>query len=123
MKKTFQDLLVSVENGFPSIYTSYDVIKLLNSIKIEQTPAAIDVEKLLLSLKSGIEESISKIRADEVVDFSSAEFSINYDKQVELDDISFEPDRVIEVVFDACKTIIKDFLTNADASEEEPTAE
>jgi hypothetical protein len=46
---------------------------------------------------------------NDVIDFDSAEFSINYDNRVELDDINFNVDTLMDEVDEAINDVIEVF--------------
>ena len=89
-----------VEKSFPSVYTKQDVFHLLDeyadrvstyvfeNVKEEKPSRSISLEgvdELSTLLMKSITSKIDRLDSEDVVDFSSACFSIGYSNQVEID--------------------------------------
>jgi len=69
------------------------------------------VEELSELLCKAINSKVERLDSEEVVDFSSAGFSIGYSNQVEIDNIDFNSDAVTEVVDIAVAEVLHDFFS------------
>lgn len=85
MKK--HEMIEQIENNnLGSIYSKEDVIRLIEQIEAEPAEMKIN-SKTITILTNKITEYLENIDACDLVDFSSADFSISYRNQVELDSI------------------------------------
>ena len=85
MKK--HEMIEQIENNnLGSIYSKEDVIRLIEQIEAE--PAEMKINpKTITILTNKITEHLENMDASDLVDFESADFSISYRNQVELDSI------------------------------------
>lgn len=115
-----------VTNSFPSIFSREDVKHQLEEFgyglitiimempEEEKTSTAISAERIKeLSdlLKSSITSKVDRLDANEVVDFDSASFAINYNNCVELETIDFESSNITNEVEIAVDEVLHDFFT------------
>jgi hypothetical protein len=115
-----------VTNSFPSIFSREDVKHQLEEFgyglitiilempDAEKTSTAISAERIKeLSdlLKSSIASKVDRLDANEVVDFDSASFAINYNNCVELETIDFESHNIVNEVEIAVDEVLHDFFT------------
>lgn len=103
MKK--QEVLLAVTNCASSIFSKEDVINLINSVEESNSNLEAIVKKLE-SLQESISYDVQNLSADEVVDYSSAEFSIGYNNRLEIEDISLNVDRLNEIVENSIVNLI-----------------
>jgi hypothetical protein len=111
----FELEILKVVEAFPSIYTKDDVVSLLNVLRTNTLNEAADALSEANKAAAGItEEQFQEFAADvnrkfedelnrgniEVYDPSSAEFSINYNNQIELENIDFNSDAVTDELHD-----------------------
>jgi hypothetical protein len=111
----FELEILKVVEAFPSIYTKDDVVSLLNVLRTNTLNEAADALSEANKAAAGItEEQFQEFAADvnrkfedelnrgniEVYDASSAEFSINYNNQIELENIDFNSDAVTDELHD-----------------------
>jgi len=115
-----------VNKSFPSVYTKQDVIHLLNEFsdtistyvfenveekKTSRFMSLEGVEELEQLLIKALYKGIEKLDSEEVVDFSSAGFSISYNNTIEIDNIDYLSDNITEVVDVAVAETLRDFFT------------
>jgi len=106
----FELEILKVVEAFPSIYTKDDVVSLLNVLRTNTLNEAAELKPTV-----GVtEEQFQEFAADvlrklesslcngniEVYDQSSAEFSINYDNRVELENIDVLTDNITDELHD-----------------------
>lgn len=103
MKK--QEVLLAVTNCASSIFSKEDVINLINSVEESNSNLEAIVKKLE-SLQESISYDVQNLSADEVVEYSSAEFSIGYNNRLEIEDISLNVDRLNEIVENSIVNLI-----------------
>ena len=128
MYTNIQQAVASVENAFPSIYTKDDVIKLLNSIEIEAPKSGFKVTKeqideLVENIENRLERNANNLSTEDVVDMSSAEFSIGYGNCIELDSIDINSSDITSEMMSGVEDVIADFFEKVDAINEEETEE
>jgi hypothetical protein len=92
MNQVFDNARTKVLNAFPSIYTKDDVIKLINELQTEaythqQTLPKKDGDELQSILLEALERAIDNMDSSDIVDYDTAEMSINYRNHVELESI------------------------------------
>lgn len=93
MYSNIQQAVASVQNAFPSIYTKDDVIKLLESIQIQESSGKLSneqIEELTRSIQERVVRVIDRADVSEVVDLGSAEFEISYNNQLELSSVDLD---------------------------------
>ena len=95
MKK--ENVLLVVKGSISSIFTKEDVINLINSIEESNSNLEKVISKLE-NLQSTISYNFQNLSSDEVVDYSSVELNINYNNQIEIEDMSLNIDRLNEIV-------------------------
>jgi hypothetical protein len=121
-----------VETSFPSIFSKQDVLKVLDTYTEaifatiqgmkEQGPVMSleGIQDLSEQLMSAISRRVDRLEAEEVVDYSSACFSINYSNTVEIDSIDYMSDTITQEVENAVDEVLHDYFTS---KEEEAVAE
>ena len=83
---TKKQTLELLEKQMPSFYSLDQVIELIKDIEVG---SVIDVDGLYKEIKVHLEENIDEMDSEEAIDFSSAEFSLNYN-EVSLDDVKID---------------------------------
>jgi hypothetical protein len=108
--KSLSEVIESVENNnLGSIYSKEDVIKMLNSIAIEEGNAPFKIDALVKLIETHICGQISDMSSDNACDFSSAEFSLSYNT-IELDCVDLEPKNIASEATNGLEDVIADFL-------------
>ena len=91
MKQTFENTKTTVKNSISSIFSKDDVIAILNSLETqlqnEQPSLDIDKVRFYSKLESLIDNNIGNLDSDDIVDFGSAELSLDYNNKVIIDGI------------------------------------
>lgn len=104
-------------DAYPSIFSKDDVITLLSSLRTESLhaihemlpqPAAylIDEEKFqefASAVRNQLENFLDQNNS-EVIDYDSAEFNINYDRRIEIENIDLNNDAITEELDDILST-------------------
>lgn len=111
----FELEVLQVVEAFPSIYTKDNVVSLLNVLRTKVLHEVADALSEANKAAAGItEEQFQEFAADvnrklesslcngniEVYDQSSAEFSINYNNQIELENIDVLTDNITDELHD-----------------------
>ena len=106
---TIDNLFISEINRvlttFPSIYSNNDVVSLLENLKLtvldavskEKTTSGI-TEEQFQEFGTSVSHALERVLydSDQVVDIHSAEFSIDYDNRISVENISVNADFVTE---------------------------
>jgi hypothetical protein len=124
--QALQDQKKDVDNSFPSIFSredvkhqleefGYGVITIIMEMKEEEkSPRSISLEgvdELSTLLMKSITSKIDRLDSEDVVDFSSAGFSIAYNNTIEIDSIDYMSDNIIENIDIAVTEVLHDFFT------------
>ena len=104
-----------LKNQLPGFYSVEQVINLIE--KIEEKENSTSTKKLE-ELQSNIINRFHNLGADEVVDYDSAEFSINYNNRVEIDDISINVDNLNDLV----ESVIQEYIDELNQDKEEQSS-
>lgn len=114
-----------VNDSFPSVYTKQDVIHLLDefadristyvfeNVKDEKPSRSMSlegVEELSELLIKTINNKIERLDSNDVVDYSSASFSIGYNNQVEIDTIDLIESEITDIVEITIDEVLRDFF-------------
>jgi hypothetical protein len=115
-----------VDNSFPSIFSREDVkhqleefgyglITTLMEMTEDQKPStsisAEQIKELSDLLSGAIASRVDRLDSNEVVDYDSASFAINYNNCVELETIDFESANIVNEVEIAVNEVLHDFFT------------
>ena len=115
-----------VDKSFPSIFSRQDVkhqleefgyglITTLLEMTEDQKPStsisAEQIKELSDLLSGAIASRIDRLDSNEVVDYDSASFAINYNNCVELETIDFESENIVNEVEIAVNSVLHDFFT------------
>ena len=103
MKK--QEAITQVKECISSIFTGEDVIKLIEQIE-DSTVTKEVVEQLVTDI---VEKFKHKIQySDDIVDYSSAEFSIEYDNKLVLDCVDIDHYRLGDILEEIVENAISE---------------
>jgi len=102
----FELEVIKVVEAYPSIYTKDDVVVLLNRLRTDvlyaydaskqsESISSDDVRTFLDNIKDGVECMFNRGNAD-YIDYSSAEFSVNYDNRIEIENVDLNYDEVTD---------------------------
>ena len=120
MKK--ENVLLVVKGSISSIFTKEDVINLINSIEESNSNLEKVISKLE-NLQSTISYNFQNLSSDEVVDYSSVELNINYNNQIEIEDMSLNIDRLNEIVENDIVNLIDELREEEEVEEEVVSSE
>jgi len=125
----------SIMKAYPSIYCKEDVLQMLNGFTKniilwvtelkEQGPvmSVEGIQDLSEKLIYAINKRVDRLDSNEVVDFDSASFSINYNNTIEIDSMDYNSDTISAEVDAAVDEVLHDyFLTEAPEEIETPYA-
>lgn len=107
MYTNIQQAISAVESAYPSLFTKEDVIKLLNSIEIEQSPSdnRFDIEDLV----EVVDRAFTHYDTSDMVDHESVDLSIDYNNRIVVEGINVDTDDLQERVTDT----IREFFEKA----------
>jgi len=113
MKQTFKNTKITVKNSISSIFSKDDVIAILNSLETqlqnEQPSLDIDKVKFYSKLESLIDKNINNIDLSHIVDYDSAEFSLDYNNKVVIDVIDIDSN-VLSNCLNGVEDLIDEFF-------------
>ena len=105
MKK--QEAITQVKECISSIFSGEDVIKLIEQIE-DSTVTKETVERLTTDIVQGFKHKIQY--SDDIVDYSSAEFSIEHDNKLVLDCIDIDHHHLGDILEEIVKTATTETL-------------
>ena len=94
MKK--QEAITKVNESISSVFTKDDVIRLIEQIE-ESTNVAL-TETQIDEISENIKRELKRMNSDEIVDFDSVEFDIEYGNRIQLQNIDINYINIEEVV-------------------------
>jgi hypothetical protein len=101
MNKNIQKTIEQVSNSFPSLFSREDVIKLLTDLNAEiqaESPRLFVEKDALVDI---FREVYSNKRFDNAVDTDEIEFSIGWDRKIEVDNVPIDEDFIVGAAVDA----------------------
>ena len=103
-----------LEKQLPSFYSLEQVINIIKGIE-EETPTLNEdkIGELLGEIETSIQTAIRELDNGDVIDFDSVELTLNYDRKIEIEDISINPDTIQEAVQDAVNKTICEFFNSS----------
>ena len=122
INELFDVQIAKTIDAYPSIFSKDDVITLLSSLRTESLhaihemlpqPSAylIDEEKFQefnAAVRHKLESFLDN-NNNEVIDYDSAEFNINYDRRIEIESIDLNNDTILEELDDILLTKWQEF--------------
>jgi len=101
-----QGAITKVENAFPSIFTKDDVVILLSELSdaiendddVTNGGLIMDKETLLDKIRGAVDDAITNMSNDEIVDISSTEFNIRNGNEIEIESIGINTSDIINEV-------------------------
>ena len=113
-----QQTIELLKQQLPGFYSVEQVISIINDV--DTGSSGVSEEKLTEiseSIYDIVEKKMRDVDASDVVDFNSAEFSIEYDNRLVLETIDISSDTIAEMVANDVKDYLKDFFTPNDVIE------
>jgi hypothetical protein len=131
---TIQAVVNQVNDSVSSIFTKEDVLKLIEGMQqgidrekellVEQEVEAVikasssnqvvltqdQISALSDKIYDDIDRQLDQIRSDDVVDYDSAEFSIDYNNRVVLDDVDIDTSSILRKVTERTREVIENFI-------------
>ena len=117
MQKNILNTINKVSNSFPSLFSREDVIKLLTDLDAE---LAAEGPKVLVKKDDLVDifrQAFSEKDFSNIVDKDSAEMSMGYNNQVELDSVDLDEDELVGSAVDAleaCWDALEEAATEED---------
>ncbi len=124
MIKSIENAIQSVKDSYPSIYSKDDVTNLLYELMSDldteisdiveldrkhQSKLNVDFDDLRSKLCDAIEQKLNRMDSNDVVDYDSAEFSINYSNTVEIDTIDINVNNIVDEMGDVIRDVFEVF--------------
>jgi len=129
----FEQEIVKVIDAFPSIYTKDDVVSLLNTLQTKvlyetadalskANAVSIITEEMFQDFSAGVERKLDNYLTNgqnDPVDYSSAEFSIEYNNQLVLENVDFDSTSIVEELSDILLTEFQNIFGELITSKED----
>ena len=123
MKKTIEQTVAAVKNAPGSMYTREDVISLLSNLQTTNSITSLDpqiIKDLCDAISDEIRDNLKGMDSSDVVDTSSAEFSLSYN-EVCLECVDIDTDNIVSEALNNIDDVIEEFFEKLteEAEEEE----
>ena len=105
-----QEAITAVETSIGSMYTREDVISLLKKLEAPVVTGNVNVSDLISKVSATIKDAARNLDND-VIDKSSAEFSLNYN-EIELDSVDLDHGEIATQIQTDVEEVINDFFEN-----------
>jgi hypothetical protein len=105
MNNKIQNTIEKVSNSFPSLFSREDVIKLLTDLNSELQSEAPQFEFNKETLLTVFRESFSEKDFDDVVEADNIEFSLGWDKKIEIDSVPIDEDYIVMTAVDTLEAV------------------
>ena len=125
MKKTIQETVAAVKNAPGSMYTREDVISLLSNLQAADSITKFDqqmITDLCEVISDEIRDNLKGMDSSDVVDTSSAEFSLSYN-EVCLECVDIDTDNIVSEALNNIDDVIVEFFERIEAEAEEMNEE
>ena len=107
-----QQTIELLQKQLPGFYSVEQVISIINDIDADSNEVS---EEKLNEIAEGVYDVVEKkmrnTDARDIVDYDSAEFNIEYDNKLELDNVDISSDTIAEIVSNEISDYLKDFFT------------
>jgi hypothetical protein len=107
-----QQTIELLQKQLPGFYSVEQVISIINDIDADSNKVS---EEKLTEIAEGVYDVVEKkmrnTDASDIVDFDSAEFSIEYNNTLTLDNIDISSDTIAEIISNKISDYLKDFFT------------
>jgi len=101
-----------LKNQIPGFYSVEQVISLIEKIEESSTTLSADMlQELKQTLMGSITSKIDRLESNEVVDFGSAEFEMDYSNTVSLNSVDVTTDIINEIIEEQVDQALHDFFS------------
>jgi hypothetical protein len=112
---TKQEAINTINASFPSIWTKDDVLQLINKIDVNESKenkleGFVDKDKITKKIREAVDNAISGMSTDEIVDVSSCEFEIRNGNEIQLDSIDINFSDIIDTVIADVEEAIDQYI-------------
>lgn len=132
MKKitdSIESAIANVQTAFPSIFTKEDVVSILEGLHTKAEEEVVvssvlndeQIDELVEMVKEAVSRKLNKMDCSDLVDYSTAEFEINYGNTLELTEVSVNVDSIEEEVHSEIEDKIKSYFETFVIDEEVET--
>ena len=132
MKKitdSIESAIANVQTAFPSIFTKEDVVSILEGLHTKAEEEVVvttvlndeQIDELVEHVKEAVSRKLNKMDCSDLVDYSTAEFEINYGNTLELTEVSVNVDIIEEEVHSEIEDKIKSYFETLAIEEEAET--
>ena len=120
MKRNELVAQLEAAKALTSVVSIDNVIALINSIEpeVREVKTVSITEESFEKIMEKVGDAIRCLRSDRVVDADSAQFCINYNNQVELEDVEFDSDYIENSIREELETLIEENEREYDEDEE-----
>ena len=132
MKKitdSIESAIANVQTAFPSIFTKEDVVSILEGLHTKAEEEVVvttvlndeQIDELVEHVKEAVSRKLNKMDCSDLVDYSTAEFELNYGNTLELTEVTVNVDSIEEEVHSEIEDKIKSYFETFVIDEEVET--
>ena len=110
MKKAELVAQLEAAKALTSVVSIDNIVALIQQLEAEQveTTSFQLNEKSFNTIMNIIDDTVCNISHSDAIDFDSAEFELQYDNRVELTDVTFNADTVVDEIRSRLERIVED---------------
>ncbi len=109
---TKQEAINTINTSFPSIWSREDVLQLIERIEEvkESDKGFLDKEKLMDKIREAVDNAVSGMSNDDIVDSSECEFNIRNGNEIELESISVNTNDIVDEVMREVEEAVDEYI-------------
>ena len=113
-----QQTIELLQKQLPGFYSVEQVISIINDIDAGSSELSEEkLNELTENIYDIVEKKIRNADASDIVDYGSADFSIEYDNRVALDNIDISSDTIAEMIANEISDYLKEYFTTDNVAE------
>lgn len=134
MKKitdSIESAIANVQTAFPSIFTKEDVVSILEGLHTkaeeeteEEKVSGLNehqISELIEKIQESVSRKLNRMDVSDVVDTSTAEFTISYGNTLELESVEVNADSIADEVNTTVDDEVREYFEDLAAEEEVET--
>ena len=108
-----QQTIELLQKQLPGFYSVEQVISIINDIDTGSSELSEEkLNEITENIYDVVEKKMRNTDASDIVDYSSADFSIEYDNRLALENVDISSDTIAEIVANEISDYLKEFFTS-----------
>jgi hypothetical protein len=111
-KMTKQEAINTINTSFPSIWSKEDVLQLIERIEEvkESDKGFLDKEKLMDKIREAVDNAVSGMSNEDIVDMSECEFNIRNGNEIELESFGVNTNDIVDEVMREVEEAVDEYI-------------